>query len=101
MANTYEFLIVLMSDRKDWSAPEVVLDEIVLPPIFKRQAERRRNKRKKNSGEKISKKYKPLWTLWTGRSQLYFLPKKRLMEFSLEILLCFKYIIFQITNILL
>ncbi|KAH0754614.1 hypothetical protein KY290_024884 [Solanum tuberosum] len=54
LANTYEVPMVPMPDKEDWSAPEFILEEIVLPPRYKRLAGRPRKRRKKNSGEKIS-----------------------------------------------
>ncbi|KAG5608872.1 hypothetical protein H5410_020153 [Solanum commersonii] len=54
LANIYEVLMVLMPDKKDWSAPEFVLEEIILPPRHKRMVGRTRKRRKKNSDEKIS-----------------------------------------------
>ncbi|XP_049410439.1 uncharacterized protein LOC125873580 [Solanum stenotomum] len=54
LANTYEVPIVLMPDKEDWSAPEFVLEEIVLSPRYKRLAGRPRKKRKKIPREKIS-----------------------------------------------
>ncbi|XP_015163457.1 uncharacterized protein [Solanum tuberosum] len=55
LENTYEVPMVPMPDKEDWSAPEFVLEEIVLPPRYKSLAGRPRKKRKKNPGEKISK----------------------------------------------
>uniref|UniRef100_M1DLZ8 Zinc finger containing preotein n=1 Tax=Solanum tuberosum TaxID=4113 RepID=M1DLZ8_SOLTU len=54
LANTYEVLMVPMPDKEDWSALEFVLEEIILPPRYKRLAGRPRKSRKKNPDEKIN-----------------------------------------------
>ncbi|KAG5575384.1 hypothetical protein H5410_055518 [Solanum commersonii] len=36
LANTYEVSMVSMLDKDDWSVPEFVLEEIVLPPRYKK-----------------------------------------------------------------
>ncbi|KAG5569726.1 hypothetical protein H5410_059492 [Solanum commersonii] len=36
LANTYEVSMVSMLDKDDWSAPEFVLEEIILPPRYKK-----------------------------------------------------------------
>ncbi|KAG5617334.1 hypothetical protein H5410_017158 [Solanum commersonii] len=45
-----------MPDKSDWTAPECVLEEVVLPPRYKKMSDRPRKKRKKNSDEKRSTK---------------------------------------------
>ncbi|KAG5586351.1 hypothetical protein H5410_046785 [Solanum commersonii] len=56
LANTYEVPMVPMLDKEDWSAPEFVLEEIVLSPRYKRMDGRLRKIRKKNPDEKTSTK---------------------------------------------
>ncbi|KAG5618307.1 hypothetical protein H5410_018131 [Solanum commersonii] len=51
LEKTYE---VAMLDKDDWTVPDYVLDEIVLPPRYKRLVGRPRNRRKKNANEKIT-----------------------------------------------
>ncbi|KAH0736956.1 hypothetical protein KY290_035661 [Solanum tuberosum] len=50
----YEVPMVPMPDKEDWTVPDYVLDEIVLPPRYRRLAGRPRNRRKKNADEKIT-----------------------------------------------
>lgn len=52
LANTYEVVMVPIPDREDWIALKEVLEEIVLPPKYKRMSGRPNKGRKKNSGEK-------------------------------------------------
>ncbi|WMV11250.1 hypothetical protein MTR67_004635, partial [Solanum verrucosum] len=47
LANTYEVPMILMPDKDDWSVLEFVLEEIVLPPRYKRMPGRPRKRRKK------------------------------------------------------
>ncbi|KAG5632245.1 hypothetical protein H5410_003962 [Solanum commersonii] len=39
LANIYEVPMVLIPDKEDWSVPEFVLEEIFLPPRYKRMLE--------------------------------------------------------------
>ncbi|KAH0675294.1 hypothetical protein KY285_023095 [Solanum tuberosum] len=54
LEKTYEVAMVPMPDKEDWTVPDYVLDEIVLPPRYRRLAGRPRNRRKKNADEKIT-----------------------------------------------
>ncbi|KAH0633443.1 hypothetical protein KY284_036229 [Solanum tuberosum] len=54
LEKTYEVAMVSMPDKEDWTVPDYVLDEIVLPPRYRRLAGRPRNRRKKNVDEKIT-----------------------------------------------
>ncbi|KAH0651613.1 hypothetical protein KY290_032524 [Solanum tuberosum] len=54
LANTYEVSMVPMPDREDWTVPEFVLEEIVMPPRYRRLAGQPRKRRKKNPDEKLS-----------------------------------------------
>ncbi|KAH0650355.1 hypothetical protein KY284_030267 [Solanum tuberosum] len=54
LEKTYEVAMVPMPDKEDWTIPDYVLDEIVLPPRYRRLAGRPRNRRKKNADEKIT-----------------------------------------------
>ncbi|XP_055835681.1 uncharacterized protein LOC129904162 [Solanum dulcamara] len=54
LANTYELPMVPMPDKKDWTAPKEILEEIVLPPIYKRMPGRPKKGRKKFANEKIT-----------------------------------------------
>ncbi|KAH0682123.1 hypothetical protein KY289_019875 [Solanum tuberosum] len=54
LEKTYEVAMVPMPDKEDWTVPNYVLDEIVLPPRYRRLAGRPRNRRKKNADEKIT-----------------------------------------------
>lgn len=52
LENTYEVAIVPIPNKEDWTAPKDVLEEIVLPPKYKRMLGRPRKGRKKNASEK-------------------------------------------------
>ncbi|KAG5627122.1 hypothetical protein H5410_012340 [Solanum commersonii] len=54
LANMYALPIEPMPDKSDWIAPEYVLEEVILPPRYKKIPERPRKKRKKNQDEKIT-----------------------------------------------
>ncbi|KAH0764555.1 hypothetical protein KY285_000426 [Solanum tuberosum] len=54
LTNTYALPIEPMPDKSDWIAPESVLEEVVLPPRYKKMPGRPRKKRKKNPDEKIT-----------------------------------------------
>ncbi|KAH0677249.1 hypothetical protein KY290_026417 [Solanum tuberosum] len=54
LTNTYALPIEPMLDKSDWIAPESVLEEVVLPPRYKKMLGRPRKKRKKNPDEKIT-----------------------------------------------
>ncbi|XP_015166931.1 uncharacterized protein [Solanum tuberosum] len=54
LAKTYKAAMVLMPDKENWTVPDYVLDEIVLPPRYRRLAGRPRKRRKKNVDEKIT-----------------------------------------------
>ncbi|XP_049373856.1 uncharacterized protein LOC125838881 [Solanum verrucosum] len=55
LTNTYAVPMESMSDKSDWTAPECVLEEVVLPSIYKKKMPGRpRKKRKKNSDEKLT-----------------------------------------------
>ncbi|XP_049405964.1 uncharacterized protein LOC125869420 [Solanum stenotomum] len=56
LANTYAVPMEPMPDKNDWTAPECVLKEVVLPPRYKKMPGRPRKKRKKNPDEKLSTK---------------------------------------------
>ncbi|WMV07521.1 hypothetical protein MTR67_000906, partial [Solanum verrucosum] len=54
LEKTYEVAMVPMPDKEDWSVPDYVLYEIVLPPRYRRLVGRPRKRRKKNVDEKIT-----------------------------------------------
>ncbi|KAG5632203.1 hypothetical protein H5410_003920 [Solanum commersonii] len=54
LTKTYEASMVPMPDKEDWSVPDYVLDEVVLPPRYKRMVRRPRKRRIKNADEKIT-----------------------------------------------
>jgi len=54
LTNTYALPIEPMPDKSDWIAPESVLEEVVLPPRYKKMPGRPRKKRKKYPDEKIT-----------------------------------------------
>uniref|UniRef100_M1DWJ9 Zinc finger containing preotein n=1 Tax=Solanum tuberosum TaxID=4113 RepID=M1DWJ9_SOLTU len=54
LTNTYALPIEPMPDKSDWIALESVLEEVVLPPRYKKMSGRPRKKRKKNPDEKIT-----------------------------------------------
>ncbi|KAH0640550.1 hypothetical protein KY285_037136 [Solanum tuberosum] len=54
LTNTYALPIEPMPDKSDWIALESVLEEVVLPPRYKKMPGRPRKKRKKNPDEKIT-----------------------------------------------
>ncbi|KAH0693112.1 hypothetical protein KY285_020209 [Solanum tuberosum] len=54
LEKTYEVAMVPMSDKEDWTIPYYVLNEIVLPPKYRRLAGKPRKRRKKNVDEKIT-----------------------------------------------
>ncbi|KAH0655065.1 hypothetical protein KY285_029947 [Solanum tuberosum] len=54
LTNTYALPIEPMPDKSDWIAPEFVLEEVVLPPRYKKMPGRPRKKRGKNPDEKIT-----------------------------------------------
>ncbi|XP_055836418.1 uncharacterized protein LOC129905068 [Solanum dulcamara] len=54
LANTYELPMVPMPNKKDWTAPKEILEEFVLPPIYKRMPGRPKKGRKKFANEKIT-----------------------------------------------
>ncbi|KAG5599959.1 hypothetical protein H5410_031329 [Solanum commersonii] len=54
LAKTYEVTMVPMPNKEDWSVPDYVLDEIVLPPRYKRLVGRPKKRRKKDANEKIT-----------------------------------------------
>jgi len=56
LTNTYAVPMEPMPDKNDWTAPECVLNEVVLPPRYKKMPGRPRKKRKKNPDEKLSTK---------------------------------------------
>ncbi|XP_015165535.1 uncharacterized protein [Solanum tuberosum] len=47
LAKTYEVAMVPMPDKEDWTVPDYVLDEIVLPPRYRRLVGRPRKRKKK------------------------------------------------------
>lgn len=55
--------MVPMLDKEDWTPPKEVLDEIVLPSMYKRMSGRPRKERKNNAGKKIrvSTKRSMMW----------------------------------------
>ncbi|XP_055802730.1 uncharacterized protein LOC129871843 [Solanum dulcamara] len=53
LTNTYELPMILMPDKKDWSVLNYFLEEIVLPPRYKRILGRPKKERKKYSSDKI------------------------------------------------
>ncbi|KAG5592262.1 hypothetical protein H5410_042776 [Solanum commersonii] len=53
LTNTYALPIEPMPDKSDWIAPESGLEEVVLPPRYKKMPGRPRKERKKNPDEKI------------------------------------------------
>ncbi|WMV27025.1 hypothetical protein MTR67_020410, partial [Solanum verrucosum] len=53
LTNTYAVPIEPMPDKSDWIAPKCVLEEVVLPPRYKKIPGRPRKNRKKNLDEKI------------------------------------------------
>ncbi|XP_069154332.1 uncharacterized protein [Solanum lycopersicum] len=54
LANNYAVPMEPMPDKSDWIVPESVLEEVVLPPRYKKMPGRPRKKRKKNADEKLS-----------------------------------------------
>ncbi|KAG5600348.1 hypothetical protein H5410_031718 [Solanum commersonii] len=54
LANTYAVHMEPMPDKNDWTIPESVLEEVILPPRYKRMVGRPREKRKKNPDEKLT-----------------------------------------------
>ncbi|KAH0636373.1 hypothetical protein KY285_036130 [Solanum tuberosum] len=56
LVNTYAVPMEPMPDKNDWTAPECVLKEVVLPPRYKKMTGRPRKKRNKNPDEKLSTK---------------------------------------------
>ncbi|XP_049386776.1 uncharacterized protein LOC125851024 [Solanum stenotomum] len=54
LAKIYEVAMVPMPDKEDWTFPDYVLDEIVLPPRYRRLVGRPRKRRNKNVDEKIT-----------------------------------------------
>ncbi|XP_027769030.1 uncharacterized protein LOC114074949 [Solanum pennellii] len=56
LEKTYEVTMVPMPDKEDWIVTDYVLQEIVLPPMYRRLARRPRKRRKKNADEKITVK---------------------------------------------
>ncbi|KAH0776309.1 hypothetical protein KY290_007720 [Solanum tuberosum] len=54
LANTYAVSMESMPDKSDWTVPESVLEEVVLPPRYKKMPGRPRKKRKKNADEKLT-----------------------------------------------
>ncbi|XP_015159635.1 uncharacterized protein [Solanum tuberosum] len=63
LTNTYAVPIEPMLDKSDWIAPKCVLEEVVLPPRYKKMPGRPGKKRRKNPDEK----------------NMYFLPERFLM----------------------
>ncbi|XP_069154370.1 uncharacterized protein [Solanum lycopersicum] len=56
LSNTYAIPIEPMLDKREWKAPDSVLEEVVLPPRYKKMSGRPRKKIKKNPDEKITTK---------------------------------------------
>ncbi|XP_069154906.1 uncharacterized protein [Solanum lycopersicum] len=54
LANTYAVPMEPMPDKSDWIVPKSVLEEVILPPRYKKMPGRPRKKRKKNADEKLS-----------------------------------------------
>lgn len=73
LISTYEIPIGPLPDEEDWNIPDSVLNEVVLPPKYKRPPGRPKKSRHKNMSEKNIIKYKLLWTVWSRRSQSTYL----------------------------
>ncbi|KAH0705967.1 hypothetical protein KY285_010491 [Solanum tuberosum] len=54
LISTYEIPIGPLPDEEDWNIPDSVLNEVVLPPKYKRPPGRPKKSRHKNMSEKIS-----------------------------------------------
>ncbi|KAM3247004.1 hypothetical protein P3L10_008771 [Capsicum annuum] len=54
LVKTYEMLLCPMPDKRDWHVPPKVLEDVFLPPKYKRPSGRLKKCRKKKSSEKFS-----------------------------------------------
>ncbi|KAM3251628.1 hypothetical protein P3L10_005698 [Capsicum annuum] len=54
LMKTYEMLLCPMPNKRDWHVPPEVLEDVVLPPKYKRPPGRPKKGRKKKSSEKFS-----------------------------------------------
>ena len=65
LTNTYAISIEPMPDKREWKAPDSVLEKVVLPPRYKKMPGRPRKKRKKNPKDNNKNEKKNLLTVST------------------------------------
>ncbi|KAM3306190.1 hypothetical protein P3S67_013060 [Capsicum chacoense] len=54
LVKTYEMPLCPMPNKRDWHVPPEVLEDVVLPPKYKRQLGKLKKERQKKSSEKFS-----------------------------------------------
>ncbi|KAM3200402.1 hypothetical protein P3L10_032764 [Capsicum annuum] len=54
LVKTYKMSLCPMPDKRDWHVPPEVLEDVVLPPKYKRPSRRPKKGRQKKSSEKFS-----------------------------------------------